>query len=268
MKKSKTIIAGVISAFICGLCVLMYMGVVQQEADNARNDAIARYGGEQVEVLVAKRDINPGEVVDSSNTYKKLWVSDLLPEGSITNAADVYGKKLASFVAVGEVLIAKRFETTSIGIDVPEGLVALSVPAQDINAVGGAITKGSQVDVYAVGTSTACLGRNILVLATSNTDESTSTQKMNWITLAVQPSKVQEFVSAAENLEIYFTLPSSKNSSEQQNTSKDESSAASKEESKDKQNTTPQSNFASIPNEAFYVDPINTIEDEKNQLVA
>lgn len=215
MKKSKSMIAGLISAFVCGLCVLTYMGIVQQEADSARNDVIARYGGEQVEVLVAKRDINPGEMIDGSNTLKKLWISDLLPEGSITNASDAYGKKVASFVATGEVLLTKRFETSTLGIEVPEGLVALSVPAQDINAVGGAITKGSYVDVYAVGTSTTCLGRSIVVLATSNADEASAGQKMNWITLAIDPAKVQEFVSAAENLEIYFTLPGSKKADDQ-----------------------------------------------------
>lgn len=215
MKKSKSMIAGLISAFVCGLCVLTYMGIVQQEADSARNDVIARYGGEQVEVLVAKRDINPGEMIDGSNTLKKLWISDLLPEGSITNASDAYGKKVASFVATGEVLLTKRFETSTLGIEVPEGLVALSVPAQDINAVGGAITKGSYVDVYAVGTSTTCLGRSIGVLATSNADEASAGQKMNWITLAIDPAKVQEFVSAAENLEIYFTLPGSKKADDQ-----------------------------------------------------
>lgn len=215
MKKSKSMIAGLISAFVCGLCVLTYMGIVQQEADSARNDVIARYGGEQVEVLVAKRDINPGEIIDGSNTLKKLWISDLLPEGSITNASDAYRKKVASFVATGEVLLTKRFETSTLGIEVPEGLVALSVPAQDINAVGGAITKGSYVDVYAVGTSTTCLGRSIGVLATSNADEASAGQKMNWITLAIDPAKVQEFVSAAENLEIYFTLPGSKKADDQ-----------------------------------------------------
>lgn len=215
MKKSKTMIAGVISALVCGLCVLSYMTIVQQEADSARNEAVARYGGEQVEVLVAKRDINPGEIIDASNTLKKLWISDLLPEGSITNASDAYGKKVASFVATGEVLLTKRFETSTLGIEVPEGLVALSVPAQDINAVGGAIVKGSHVDVYAVGTSTTCLGRDVSVLATSNSDESSTGQKINWITLAIDPAKVQEFVSAAENLEIYFTLPGSKKTNEQ-----------------------------------------------------
>lgn len=205
------------------------MGIVQQEADSARNDVIARYGGEQVEVLVAKRDINPGEMIDGSNTLKKLWISDLLPEGSITNASDAYGKKVASFVATGEVLLTKRFETSTLGIEVPEGLVALSVPAQDINAVGGAITKGSYVDVYAVGTSTTCLGRSIGVLATSNADEASAGQKMNWITLAIDPAKVQEFVSAAENLEIYFTLPGSKKADDQ-HAANDESKEASTRE--------------------------------------
>ena len=39
--------------------------VVRGEAERARADALARYGGDQVEVCVAKRDIAAGETVDS-----------------------------------------------------------------------------------------------------------------------------------------------------------------------------------------------------------
>lgn len=34
-------------------------------------------GGEQVDVLVATKDIYPGETVDASNAEVKTWLSDL-----------------------------------------------------------------------------------------------------------------------------------------------------------------------------------------------
>ena len=76
----------------------------------------------------------------------------------------------------------------------PEGLTALSVPAKDVQAVGGAVAAGSRVDVYATGgTSTDVLASGVLVLATS----------------ASAPESVQEIVAAAQKTELYFTLPGS-----------------------------------------------------------
>ena len=96
-------------------------------------------------------------------------------------------------------------------LDVPEGLTALSVPAKDVQAVGGAVAAGSRVDVYATGgTSTDVLASGVLVLATSaSAQESTTDAKVSWITVAVAPESVQEIVAAAQKTELYFTLPGS-----------------------------------------------------------
>ena len=93
----------------------------------------------------------------------------------------------------------------------PEGLTALSVPAKDVQAVGGAVAAGSRVDVYATGgTSTDVLASGVLVLATSaSAQESTTDAKVSWITVAVAPESVQEIVAAAQKTELYFTLPGS-----------------------------------------------------------
>ena len=108
MKVNKSLLAGAISALLCAMCLALYLTQVNGEVERARAEALARYGGEQLEVVVANRDIAAGEVVGDSMVDTKMWIADLLPEGAITERADVVGKKLGSSVLSGEVLSSKR----------------------------------------------------------------------------------------------------------------------------------------------------------------
>ena len=142
----------------------------------------------------------------------RLWVADLLPPEAVRKAAEVVGARASSTVLSGEVLSARRFGAASSAIDVPDGKVAISVPAKDVQAVGGAVSAGSSVDVYATGSAaTQVLARGVSVLATSvGTDDrqaSESASKVTWVTLAVDPYQVEELVSAAQRTELYLTLP-------------------------------------------------------------
>lgn len=205
----KTTLAGLACGLCCSLCVGLYMVEVRGEVDEARAEALARYGGEQVEVCVATRDLAPGEVVDGSAVATKMWVADLLPDGAVTEPSGIVGQRLGSAVIKGEVLSARRTETQETDISVPQGLAAISVPARAVQAVGGSVEAGMQVDVYATGpVSTTRLVEGALVLASSASADAGATAATNaWITLAVAPDRVQEIVSAAQNLELYFALP-------------------------------------------------------------
>lgn len=165
--KRGALIAGLISGALCAGCVFAYSVQVRGEADEARIEAMQRYGGEQVDVLVATKDIYPGETVDASNAEVKTWLSDLLPSGCVTSFDDVKGVQAASLIISGEAISQRRFDSSGSGIDVPQGCVALSVPAEDVQAVGGALSAGDVVDVYATGSQTACIGKQIMVLALS-----------------------------------------------------------------------------------------------------
>ncbi|MGN0302275.1 MAG: Flp pilus assembly protein CpaB [Anaerotardibacter sp.] len=203
------VFAGLICGILCALCIFAYTGIVYKNADTARQEAMARYGGEQVEVLVATRTIYPGETLNSSNVTKKIWLSDLLPEGALNDVQEISGKEVSSLIVSGEVVTESRFNASQTEITIPENMVAVSVPAKDVQAVGGAIKAGSRVDVYATGVTTSCLGKNILVLATNATDlEQSSQSQITWVTLAVDSSRVQDFVSASQSMELYFALPS------------------------------------------------------------
>lgn len=112
-----------------------------------------------------------------------------------------------------------------------------------MQAVGGALSAGNMVDVYATGVDTTCLGEDILVLTTnaSSSEGSSTKSSISWVTIAVDPDKVQEYVAASQELQIYFVLPSDvddqTNPSSQEQTDaagsarSDESDAPAREES-------------------------------------
>ncbi|MDO4854319.1 MAG: Flp pilus assembly protein CpaB [Coriobacteriia bacterium] len=208
--EKKMIGIALVCGLLCAACLFGYVMLLQRQAEAERLQVLDQYGGEQVSVLVATCDIQPGETLDSSNSKEELWVSKLLPEGSITEASEGWGKKTKSLILAGEVVSSKRFEGDSSVIEIPEGFVAVSVPAKDVQAVGGLVAPGNKVDVYAVGTKTSCLGEDVLVLDTSakSVDEQTQA-KVEWVTLAVLPENAQDYIAASEALEIYFTLPAS-----------------------------------------------------------
>lgn len=209
MKPNKSIIIGVICGLCCMVCVGLYVLQVDEQADAVRAEALARYGGDQVEVCVAARDIAAGETISESSIETKMWIAALLPEGAVTLSSEVVGKQAGTSILKGEVISTKRFESSVTTLEIPSGLVALSLPARDVQALGGALSAGMRVDVYAVGSSsTTQLVSRTLVVATSASDAGlSSSSSSSWITLAVEPSSVEELVSAAQNLELYFALP-------------------------------------------------------------
>ena len=209
MKQKRLTIVAVICGAVCALCVFAFMGTVQGEANAARTEALARYGGEQIDVCVASRDIAAGERVDASAVETKLWVADLLPEGAVRDSNEIVGRTAASSILKGEVLSEKRFERTRDILDVPVGKAAVSVPTKTVQAVGGALRPGMYVDIYATGdTAATALAEDVLVLATSSDEGGSLVSDAAWITVALDPDQVQEMVTASSRYDLYFVLPS------------------------------------------------------------
>lgn len=217
MRRKRSMVVGVLCGAACALCVGAYVLQVDEQAEAVRAEALERYGGDQIEVCVAKRDIAPGETLTEGAVETKMWVAALLPEGAVTKRDEAVGKVVGTSVLKGEVILAKRFDAQTASLDVPQGSAAVSVPAREVQAVGGALRAGMRTDVYAIGANTA---ERILaqanVLATSATEAagSGSSGAVTWVTLAVAPEKVQEVIAAAENLELYFVLPAEEGAAE------------------------------------------------------
>ena len=81
--------------------------------------------------------------------------------------------------------LIEGFDSGGSGIDVPQGCVALSVPAEDVQAVGGALSAGDVVVFTQPDRKSACIGKQIMVLATNVEHSSGTKAKVSWVTLAV-----------------------------------------------------------------------------------
>lgn len=210
MRVDKRMAVGIACALACALCVFGYTQSVRGEADRVRADALAKYGGDQVEVCVATCDIPAGETLSASSVEMRSWLVSMLPDQAVTSAKQVVGKQVTSPIMAGEVISTKRFGTLSSSFEVPAGMVAVSVSAKEVQAVGGALKPGACVDVYSVGASGVNLiSQGVSVLATSSFDGSgtESGAVLSWVALAVKPTAVADLIAAEERTQLYFALP-------------------------------------------------------------
>ncbi len=214
-RRKTTVAASIACGVLCAACVVAFMQGVRGEAEAARAEALARYGGEQLEVCVATRDLPAGQAIAAGDVELKMWVADLLPSDAAQTIEEVEGRVPSTPIMEGEVVVLKRFEGSNVTLDVPEGLAALSVPAKDVQAVGGSLAAGETADLYAVGgTSTVLLARDVLVLATSSTGSEGAQTELSWVTVAIAPESVQEIIDASQKSELYFVLPSAESADE------------------------------------------------------
>lgn len=207
-KRKKTTAIALACGLVCAVCVVLYTQGVRGEAEAARAEALARYGGEQLEVCVAVRDVAAGEPIGEGDVEMRLWVADLLPADAARTKDEVVGRAPTTPIMEGEVVVLKRFEGAGASLDVPDGLAALSVPAEDVQAVGGSLSAGATADLYSIGgTSTALLAEEVLILATSATGSESVATDLTWVTVAVDPESVQEIIDSSQKAKLYFVLP-------------------------------------------------------------
>lgn len=213
MQRKKSLIFGLICGIACMVGVFLYLQEAQAAMEKERQEALARYGGEQVEVYVATKDVHAGETIDAANAEKRLWLATLLPEGAVSNLEDIAAKPATATVYQGEVLVKGRFDAAErAALQVPQGLCAVSVPSKSVTAVGGSVAPGSSVDVYATsGTSTDLIASKVEVLSTSaiaaGEKAGEGAPDVTWVTLAVKPDLVEELIAASQRAELYFSLP-------------------------------------------------------------
>lgn len=193
---------------------MLYAHEIELNVEQERAEVLARYGSTQVEAYVATCDIAEGSKVDSANVERRLMPGELLPEGAVTDLAQIKAQPAQVRIYSGEVLLTQRFEQVDGSVlQVPDGLCAVSVPAKAVSAVGGSVRAGDKVNVYSTSAkSTDLLVANVEVLATSASTGSKKDEAndVSWITLAAKPSEVNELIAATGVSDLYFTLPSEK----------------------------------------------------------
>ncbi|MDO5044723.1 MAG: Flp pilus assembly protein CpaB [Coriobacteriia bacterium] len=210
MNKRLQFILALICASLATLGLFFYLNQVEAEANNQRSEALARYGGELVEVLVTNDELPAGTILNEENTSKLVWLVDLLPSQAIVDASEALGKSLKHELSKNMPITKNAFAQTP-SIEIPAGHVALSVSSKGLTSVGGLLRPGMHIDVYSSSDEVSLLAQNILVVQTSAShlsDELTLEPiKIEWLTLAVKPELVEALIAAESKKSLYFVLP-------------------------------------------------------------
>ena len=171
-----------------------------------RADALARYGGEVVSLVVADDAIEEGDVIDSSNVSVREWLADLAPAGAVTSVDDVIGSQVTIPVAAGAPLTSLNFRAKSEMVSVPSGHVALSLPVTDKLGLAGSVTAGTPLCAYRVSEDGAeVISADIEVLVAPV--ERTGISSASTITIAVPSSDVPRTLSASAEGSLRLVVP-------------------------------------------------------------
>lgn len=210
MASRTRIIIALVSGALAALMLAFYASSVRAEAFAARDKALERYGGEVVQLCVTTQAIGAGESFTADNTALVSWLLDLVPEGAIQDQEKLIGKR-ALVARPANAVVVDGDVVELAPIQVPEGMVACSVPGAEVRSVGGALLPGQKVDIYVSGEQTKRLASQVLVLATSAAQQSGERKegaKLQWLTLAVPPQLVEAIISSSVTQTLHFVLPS------------------------------------------------------------
>lgn len=205
VKRSVRLVMSVISGIAAVTIAMAYASSVRQQAEAAQREALARYGGELVTVCVASRDIEPGDALDEGNVAVEEWVASLLPPDACTSLSDVAGKIATSRIPQRAVLTPVYLEANAGALEIPVGKVAVCVACDAQHAVGGSLDRGDTVEVYVSDASVADRLLSARVLDTSVISQGGG--ELSWVTLAVDPGRVQEVISAMSTGPVTLVAP-------------------------------------------------------------
>lgn len=206
--KKTRILISVLSALLASFCFFAYVQSVRADAEKSRAEAIQKYGGELTSILVATKQIEPGETLSSSNTQVKSWISDLIPEGAITNPESVMGRTVSSVIGVGMPVVSLHLRSVASQISIPENLVGLTISHGEKYGLAERLSAGTKLAAYEVTDSLiTCIASDIAVLS-DDTEGALYTSSS--VTLGLTPEQVPAVLSAYARGTLRFTLPGSK----------------------------------------------------------
>ena len=132
-----------------------------------------------------------------------------MPEGAITNLDDVVGKKVTVAVASGAPLTQLNLRETGAAVEVPSGMIAVSVPLTDKLGVGEGVVAGDRLVAYRVADGTATvLAREATVLSLPE-GAKTLASGSQAMTIALAPEDVSSVLAASTEGSLRFGLPAS-----------------------------------------------------------
>lgn len=191
----------VLAAMVC----LAYTAHVNDEAERTRTEAMRRYGGEVVSLVVATRGMEAGEVVTMADVEVRDWLASLAPDGAQTSLDDVVGLEVSVPVCSGAPLTALNFRDPTQAFEIPSGHVAVSIPITEKLGVTYGIAAGTHVVTYrATDGGAQLIGGDATVLAAPG---GTSAVGRGSLTIAVRAEDVPDVLTASTTGDLRIVCP-------------------------------------------------------------
>ena len=144
--------------FVIGLALLLAVAATAAVAIYVRNVEESSEAAEtQVQVIVAKQDIIAGENLDellSRGAFQTESVTeDSLVDGAVTSLDELEGKTTSSPIVEGEQITTARLEGSGElpggALGIPAGHTAVNIALPSPSILGGNLTTGDHVTVFA-----------------------------------------------------------------------------------------------------------------------
>ncbi len=204
-RRFRILLSGAFALLAVVVCAA-YAGHVRDEAEQVRAEAIERYGGEVMSLVVANSELPRGHVVSRSDVTVRDWLLDLAPEGAETSLDDVVGLEVTNPVPAGSPLTALSFREESDVGPVPDGYVALSVPLGERLGMPGSAGSGERLAAWRVTESGAApITGDLLLLSQA---EGSGLSGSSSVVLAARPQDVAALLVASGDGSLRVLEPS------------------------------------------------------------
>lgn len=204
-RRFRYLISGSCALLAAALC-LAYGEQTRAQCERERTEALERYGGEVVRLVVATKPIEAGETISSNNVSERDWVAELAPEGAITGLELVEGAKVSVPVAAGMPVTELNLRNPTETVEVPDGRVALAMVADSDAGVPPGLEIGATLAAYEVGAEGVRLIANDLKVL-SVPAGTAGTLSSGQLTVAVDPDDVAPLLAASGEGSLRFALP-------------------------------------------------------------
>lgn len=204
-RRFRLVVSGACAAVSVALC-LAYGEHVRRESERVRAEALERYGGEVVTLVIAAEGIEAGEPVTRANAVEREWLVDLAPTGAVTGLDEVLGDEVSVPAAAGAPLTELNFRDDAEAVEVPEDKVAIAVAAGGELGVAPGTSVGDVLAAYEVGEEgVRLISADVRVL--SGPQAAAGGLSPGLLTVAVAPDDVAWLLSASGEGSLRLALP-------------------------------------------------------------
>ena len=240
MAKKRLIIAMACAA-VGALCMGVFLWNQARSVSRTRAELVRQFGVGTSKVLVARRRIEPGTVLSEGLFDEQLWPAIFVPEGAVVaeQLKTVLGHRTLATILGGEPLTKARVFEQQLALDtLPEGMTAVTLPTDEVHALGGELLRGMKVTlmgvlpdgrVEAIAKDIEVLSANISAVAAdvaNNSDLDTGDSNRSsrnallggqgainggesivWVTLALPDNQVSQVLAASQAHTLHLVLP-------------------------------------------------------------